>query len=503
MKKIPPHRSKRWLTGAAAGLAALAPGARLAAAPWVPLPDLPLRRAATLGCFVGGYEGVLGTSLDLIVEAARPADAIECERRLLDEIERLRKICSTYDESSEISRVRAGAGVESAELTALLAAYATWAGRTNGLIALNLDGVIAEWREAARTGRLPDRATLAQASRRARAFNVDALGKAFIIDRAVVVARRFAPGGLLNLGGDIRVWGDTAWPIGIADPRHPEENAPPLARFTLHEAAVATSGGYARFFNVGARRFSHLIDPRSSWPLSVGGSATVVARDSVTANALATATSIGGSEAGAALAQAHGATGYLFAETTGGLVSGGLLATAGPTPAPPAPATGRNENPPAAPAAAVWPAGFQVTVPVALKKIVGPREIYRPYVVVWIENAQDRVVRTLTLWGNDERYQRKLSTWLRQLDRSESNFYTTGRATRAPGAYTLTWDGKDDVGQRLPAGSYKIVLELCREEGHHVVSEATLVCGPAPTNAGLAETAESDAAIVTYGPPKT
>ncbi|MEO7798200.1 MAG: FAD:protein FMN transferase, partial [Opitutaceae bacterium] len=328
MKKIPRHTSKYWLTGAAAGLATFSGGEPLFAMPWVNVSDLAARRVAPLDRFAAGYEHVLGTSLDLIIEAGRPSEAIECEARLLGEIERLRRIFSTYDPTSEISRVMGGASLVSAELAELFAAYEQWYTRTGGLVDLHLGEVVAAWREAARTGRLPSRDLLARAARLPLAFNVDALGKAFIIDRAVQVARRVAPGGVINLGGDIRAWGDTAWLVGIADPRNPAENAPPTARFRLREGAAATSGGYARFSTIAGKSFSHLIDPRTHAPVEIGGSATMLAADSVTANALSTAASIAGVEQGAALAEAHGARGYFLADVSGRTLGGGLLASA-------------------------------------------------------------------------------------------------------------------------------------------------------------------------------
>ena len=496
MIRIPLQNSKRWLTGAAAGLATIAGGERLAGAPWVDVSDS-IRRAASLDRFRGSYEGVLGTSLDLMVEAPRQFVAVQCEACVLREIERLRRILSTYDPASEISRVMSGAPVESPELAELFAVYETWNRRTKGLIDVNLGGVIGEWRDATRIGRLPDRARLHAAARRPRAFNVDALGKGFIIDRAVAVARRFAPGGLLNLGGDIRAWGDTAWSVGVADPHNPAENAPPLARFTLREAAVASSGGYARFFEVDGKRFSHLIDPRTQWPLEAAGGATVVAGDCVTANALSTAASIGGAERGASFAQAHGATGYLFTDKAGGSSRGGVLALASEPARPDAGGAGGKSTPVAT--SANWPAGFQVTVPVVLKKPEGTPQFYRPYVVVWVENSQGQVVRTLTLWGGDERWERKLSTWMRQIRNGETP-YTVARATRAAGAYEVVWNGRDDFNRHLPAGNYTIRLEICREAGDHVVTAASVVCGDDPANAALAETAESGASTITYGP---
>lgn len=383
-RSLPLPRSTRWFTSAAAGLITLAPAEQLTTA----RPDVSeaIRRVAQPQRFIGGWEGVLGTSLDLVIESARATDAVECAARVLAEIERLRRLLSTYDPASEIRRVMAGARVESVELAELLALYETWAGRTGGLIDINLGGVIAAWREATHTGRPPSEVELTSAATRSRAWNVDALGKGFIIERAVAIARRIAPGGLLDLGGDIRAWGETVWRIGVADPANPADNAPPLAQLTLREAAVATSGGYARFHTVGSERYSHLINPRTHRPLAVVGSATVVAADSVTANALALATSGGGAERGSALAAAHGATGYLFTDRAGGFTSGGTLTATAAAPA-------------ETPAPSAWPAGFQVTMQVALKKHTGPRELYRPQVAVWIENAEGRIIRAITVWG--------------------------------------------------------------------------------------------------------
>ena len=50
------------------------------------------------------YDHVLGTSLDLLVAVADRGRAEACESAVLEEVERLRRILSTYDPSSEISR---------------------------------------------------------------------------------------------------------------------------------------------------------------------------------------------------------------------------------------------------------------------------------------------------------------------------------------------------------------------------------------------------------------
>ena len=63
-------------------------------------------------------------------------------------------------------------------------------------------------------------------------------------------------------------------------------------------AQHATSGDARQFVELDGRRYSHIVDPRSG--LGVGGPAavTVIAADCTTADALATAASVLGPEAG-------------------------------------------------------------------------------------------------------------------------------------------------------------------------------------------------------------
>jgi FAD:protein FMN transferase len=81
---------------------------------------------------------------------------------------------------------------------------------------------------------------------------------------------------LVDLGGDIRVAGtrpnSEPWVIGI---RHPERQGEPVALVRLAQGGLATSGDYERFFYIGGKRYSHLLDPRTGWPLNGFSSVTV------------------------------------------------------------------------------------------------------------------------------------------------------------------------------------------------------------------------------------
>lgn len=104
-------------------------------------------------------------------------------------------------------------------------------------------------------------------------------GKEYAVDRAaaVLVAQGIAHG-LVDLGGDVRAIGPhpdgQPWRVGIA---HPQRRDEAVARIDLHRGAVATSGDYERAIIHQGRRYSHLLDPRTGWPVS-GGPASVSVR---------------------------------------------------------------------------------------------------------------------------------------------------------------------------------------------------------------------------------
>ncbi|TJY60022.1 FAD:protein FMN transferase [Sinimarinibacterium sp. CAU 1509] len=94
-------------------------------------------------------------------------------------------------------------------------------------------------------------------------------GKEYAADRAAAVAGQHGIAhGLVDLGGDIRVIGPQPdgrpWRVGVRDPEQPTQAA---ASVDLHQGAIASSGDYERCMVVEGRRYSHLLDPRSGWPV--------------------------------------------------------------------------------------------------------------------------------------------------------------------------------------------------------------------------------------------
>jgi len=122
------------------------------------------------------------------------------------------------------------------------------------------------------------------------------IGKGFAASRALWAMREAwleLPGGLVDLGGDIAVWGATPeggpWRLSIADPR---VRGCSVATVAIDEGAVATSGRDQRRFGP-ERQLHHLIDPTTGAPANSGPlTVTVVGWDGAEVEAYATVLAI-------------------------------------------------------------------------------------------------------------------------------------------------------------------------------------------------------------------
>lgn len=117
------------------------------------------------------------------------------------------------------------------------------------------------------------------------------IGKEYAADRAAAAMEQHgARRGFVDLGGDIRSVGppegDTAWHIAIQHPRGAANAS--IGSVDVVKGAVATSGDYERYFELGGVRYCHILDPRTGWPARHWQSVSVHAPVCVAAGACAT-----------------------------------------------------------------------------------------------------------------------------------------------------------------------------------------------------------------------
>ena len=141
-------------------------------------------------------------------------------------------------------------------------------------------------------------------------LDLGGIAKGYAIDKAVEAMRKCgASGGMVDIGGDIRCFGTPPkgrdhWLIGVQDPNVTNDDIATgqlLSTLKLTNAAVATSGGYRRFVLIDGKKYSHIIDTNRGSSASELASVTIISKDAITADALATAVSVIGREKGLAL----------------------------------------------------------------------------------------------------------------------------------------------------------------------------------------------------------
>ncbi|MBS1706530.1 MAG: DUF2271 domain-containing protein [Armatimonadetes bacterium] len=123
--------------------------------------------------------------------------------------------------------------------------------------------------------------------------------------------------------------------------------------------------------------------------------------------------------------------------------------------------------------AAKWDIHYEALISLSIAEQEGFRT-HRPYVAVWVEDANGKTIRTLSLWVQTERRGPKWIPDLRRWFRGEEDrrtadggdmVTTISSATRQAGKYSLVWNGKNDKGALVDQGDYNICIEAVREHG--------------------------------------
>ena len=470
--------------------------------------------------YVFHHENVMGTSLELKFVAISLEQAQVAEQAALDQIDHDSKILSTYDPNSEVSRWLKTSGkavTVSSELFEVLSLFDQWRQRTNGALNASSEVVSQVWKNAERAQQLPVPAELAAAVTSAQLLHwkldhslhtathltdvpvrLNSFAKSYIVNRAAENAMAVAQvaGAVVNVGGDMVVRGTMAETIELANPQSDSENSSPLARLAVSGMAVATSGSYRRGFNIGDKHYSHIVDPRTGQTADQIASATVVTENAVVAGALATSFSVLKPEESRRLASSMKNVEYLLIAQNGQRIQ--------------SPGWHRLELPNMMMAAAasqasgagLWPTGFELQVNLELARIEGQRT-RRPYVAIWIEDKDKFPVKTISLWVEKSKWIPDLKSWYhddRMRNMAEGSDLTNSltSATRAPGKYTMKWDGKDNAGKLVKAGKYTVCLEVAREHGTYQIIRQEMDFNGNPKQITLNGNTEVASASVDY-----
>ena len=123
----------------------------------------------------------------------------------------------------------------------------------------------------------------------------------------------------------------------------------------------------------------------------------------------------------------------------------------------------------------------------------------RPYVAVWIEDANRKPVRTVQLWVGKDEWLKDLRSWWRKVGRYDRELVdAVTSATRPAGQYRFVWDGLDDDGNRVEQGDYTFYVEVVREHGGRNYLRKKLTLGETAFSHTLVPTEETGDIRLSY-----
>lgn len=106
--------------------------------------------------------------------------------------------------------------------------------------------------------------------------------------------------GIINMSGDMRVIGPhidgKPWDITIGLPRSDTKESP--IQFSLSQGAVATSGDYEKSIMIEGKRYCHILNPKTGWPVSGLSSVTAITDLCIVAGSVTTTALLKGKKAG-------------------------------------------------------------------------------------------------------------------------------------------------------------------------------------------------------------
>lgn len=118
---------------------------------------------------------------------------------------------------------------------------------------------------------------------------------------------------VVSVGGSSLLFGDKEFTVGI---RNPEGNAGSyIAKLHMGEGCVSSSGSYEQFFEENGKKYHHILNPETGYPVDNGLiGVTIVSDSGLLSDALSTACFVLGIEKGSALAAEYGCTAIFVTE---------------------------------------------------------------------------------------------------------------------------------------------------------------------------------------------
>lgn len=265
----------------------------------------------------------IGTFVSIRLFGFRWSDFDSAFNKAFSAMDSVDNIANIYKEDSEVSRLnRTGARTPvmvSKDLFLLIKDSKILYKESDGAFDITVAPLVELWKPYKGRDSIPDKESIQKAlsqvgsdklildqqketvffKKEGMKIDLSAIAKGYAVDKAIAAIRSCGfSSALVNAGGDLFCLGKRdfffLWRIGIQDPRNRGDL---LEVLRLSDSAVATSGGYEQYFVYKDKDYTHLMHPKTGYPVeSIFSSVTVIAKRCLIADAIATAVSVGGKD---------------------------------------------------------------------------------------------------------------------------------------------------------------------------------------------------------------
>ena len=268
---------------------------------------------------------LMGNRFEISVVSNNEAWAEECIDIAVDEIRRIERVLTTFNDASETGLINQNAGIApvnvSEEVFGLIERSKRISQITQGAFDITYGSIDKKlWNFDKTMTSLPDPSLAKKMVRLINYRNIildeenktvflkekgmrigfGGIGKGYAAEMAKAVMQNAGvTSGVVNASGDLVAWGlqpnGKPWTIGIV---HPDAAHLPFSYMNVTNMAVATSGNYEKFVIIDRKKFSHTINPRTGLPVRGIKSVTIISPNAELCDALATPVTIMGVNAG-------------------------------------------------------------------------------------------------------------------------------------------------------------------------------------------------------------
>ena len=267
---------------------------------------------------------LMGSKFEITVVANDSIEGVHYISMAVEEITRIEKLISSWDQNSETWAVNAAAGKSavkvSKELYDLVERSLKLSKLTDGAFDISYASMDRIWKYDGSMKIMPSDKKIKASVSNVGFQNIilnqqetsiflklpgmkigfGAIGKGYAADKAKSLLMQMGvSAGIVNASGDMSTWGKqpdgSDWKVALTNPMDKTKG---FGLLPVVDKAVVTSGNYEKYVIFDGKRYAHIIDPRTGYPSTGILSVTVFAPKAELADALATSVFVMGKETG-------------------------------------------------------------------------------------------------------------------------------------------------------------------------------------------------------------